>query len=194
MRQNLLLLGTCLTLLLAGCSSPAKDIAETVKNVTNNSDPTSTPEPTGTPAPKETKLALGKKGSIGDWDIRVKKAEIRTKIKNGKYRVFEPDKGEKFVTITATVRNKGKEKSSFLPRVGYKDKMLTATLYYKEKYEYQPLELLSYDKDLVGTQVNPLSNKSGIIVFSVPKKVAKAKGKLLLKIGTSTENVTYSLK
>lgn len=194
MRKNLLLLGTCLTLLLAGCSSPAKDIAETVKNVTNNSDPTSTPEPTGTPAPKETKLALGKKGSIGDWDIRVKKAEIRTKIKNGKYRVFEPDKGEKFVSITATVRNKGKEKSSFLPRVGYKDKMLTATLYYKEKYEYQPLELLSYDKDLVGTQVNPLSNKSGIIVFSVPKKVAKAKGKLLLKIGTSTENVTYSLK
>ena len=85
MRKNLLLLGTCLTLLLAGCSSPAKDIAETVKNVTNNSDPTPTPEPTGTPAPKETKLALGKKGSIGDWDIRVKKAEIRTKIKNGKY-------------------------------------------------------------------------------------------------------------
>lgn len=194
MRKNLLLLGTCLTLLLTGCSSPAKDIAETVKNVTDNASPTATPEPTGTPAPKEKKLALGKKGSVGDWDIRVKKAEIKTKIKNGQYRVFEPDKGEKFVSITATVRNKGKEKTSFLPRVGYKDKMLTATLYYKEKYKYQPLELLSYDKDLVGAQVNPLSNKSGIIVFSVPKKVAKAKSKLILKIGTSSENVTYSLK
>lgn len=191
MKKKFLLFGTCLTLLLTGCSS---EIADTVKNVTNQATPTSTPEPTSTPAPKETKLKVGKKGSVGDWAIRVKKAETKTKIKNGQYRVFEPDKGDKFVCITAVVRNNGKEKDTFLPRVGYKDKMLTATLYYKDKYEYQPLELLSYDKDLVGTQINPLTNKSGIIVFSVPKKVAKAKGKLTLKIGTSTENITYTLK
>lgn len=194
MKKKLILLGTCFTLLLTGCSSPAKNIAETVKNVTNNATPTPVPTPTGTPAPKETKLSIGKKGSIGDWNIRVKKADIKTKIKNGQYRVFEPDKGEKFVSITATVHNGGKEKSSFLPRVGYKDKMLTATLYYKGKYKYQPLELLSYDKDLVGAQINPLTNKTGIIVFSVPKKVAKSKSKLTLKIGTSSENITYSLK
>ena len=194
MKKKFLLLGTCLTLLLTGCSSPAKNIAETVKNVTSNATPTPEPTPTGTPAPKETKLKLGKKGSIGDWEIRAKKAEVKTKIKNGKYRVFEPNKGEKFVCITATARNKGKEKSSFLPRVGYKDKMLTATLYYKGKYESQPLELISYDNDLVGAQINPLTNKTGIIAFSVPKKVAKAKNKLILRIGTSKEYIAYSLK
>lgn len=194
MKKRLLLLGTCFTLFLTSCSSPARNIANTVKNVTNNVQATSTPEPTGTPAPTETNLKLGETGTVGNWKICMKKAEVKSKIKSGKYRIFEPDKGKKFISITTTIQNTGKEKEAFLPRVGYKGKMLIATLYTQDKEEYQPLELLAYDRDLVNEQIKPLTNTTGIIVFHVPKKVAKKKGKLTVNIGTGTENLIYSLK
>lgn len=198
MKKTLLLLGTCFCLVLTGCS--AKSISKTVKNVTENipstskDDATPTPAVSATPAPKAKSLKLGKKGTTGNWKICVKKAEKKTQIKNGAYFVFKPEKGDQFISITATVRNNGKKKDTFLPKVGYKDKMLTATLYYKDKYEYQPMELLSYDKDLIGTSINPLTSKSGIIVFEVPKKVAKSKKNLTLKIGTESDYLLYSLK
>lgn len=198
MKKTLLLLGICFCLVLTGCS--AKNISKTVKSVTenipsnSNDDATPTPAVSATPAPKETTLKLGKKGTAGDWKICVKKAEKKAKIKNGAYRVFKPEKGDQFICLTITARNNGEKKETFLPRIGYKDKMLTATLYYKDKYEYQPLELLGYDKDLVGDTINPLTSKSGIIVFEVPKKVAKAKKSLTLKIGTESDYLIYSLK
>lgn len=198
MKKTLLLFGTCFCLVLTGCST--KNISKTMKTVTENipssskDDATPTPAVSATPAPKETVLKLGKKGTTGDWKICVKKAEKKAQIKNGTYRVFKPDKGDQFICITATVRNNGKKKDTFLPKVGYKDKMLTATLYYKNKYEYQPLELFSYDKDLVASSVNPLTSKSGIIAFEVPKKVAKAKKNLTLRIGTESDYLVYTLK
>lgn len=197
MKKTLLLLGACLCLTITGCS--AKNLSKTVKNVAENipsssDDATPTPAVSATPAPKAKSLKLGQKGTTGDWKISVKKAEKKAQIKNGAYRVFKPQKGDQFICITATVRNNGKKKETFLPKIGYKGKMLTATLYFKDKYEYQPLELFSYDKDLVSTSVNPLSSKSGIIAFEVPKKVAKSKKTLTLKIGTESDYLLYSLK
>ena len=196
MKKSLLLFGTCFCLLLTSCS-PVNELTKTVEEAANTlQEAVITPEPTVAPtlAPKETKLKLGKKGKTDNWTICVKKAQIKSKIKNGTYRVFKTEKGDRFVVLTATIRNNGKKKATFLPRVGYEDEMLTATLYYKGEYEYQPLELLSYDKDLVESEVKPLSSSTGIIVFEVPKKVAKAKGKLTVKIGTKQESLVYSLK
>lgn len=193
MKKKLLLLGTCFSLLLTGCTSPKK-LVNTVQDAAVSLKATATPAPTATPGPKETKLTLGKKGKVGDWKICVKKAGTKKQIKNGAYRIFKPKKKNSFVIITATVRNNGKKDATFLPRLGYKNKMLLATLYYKGKNEYQPSELLSYDKDLVNLSINSNASKSGIIVFDVPKKVAKAKGSLTLRIGTGSEALLYSLK
>lgn len=197
MKKSLLVFGTCFCLLLTSCS-PVNKLSKTVEEAANTLQEavSTTPAPTvaPTPAPVETKLKLKKKGKVENWTICVKKAEIKSKIKNGTYRLFKPEKGDRFVVLTATVRNTGKKKDTFLPRVGYANEMLTATLYYKGEYEYQPLELLSYDKDLVQSEIKPLSGSTGIIVFEVPKKVAKAKGKLTVKIGTEQESLIYSLK
>lgn len=195
MKKKLLLFTICTALLFTGCA--AGKLAKTVQDVTDSATtPKETPEPTPvpTPAPKVKKLALGKKGTVGDWKICVKKADVKTQIKNGSYRYFEPGKGSKFVQLTMTVKNNGKKEAEFLPRVGYEDKMITATLCYKEDYEYKPTELLSYDKDLTTQKIKPLAAKNGIIVFEVPKKVAKEKKKLSVKIGTTMDYLVYQLK
>ncbi len=194
MKKKLVVLTTCFTLLLTACSSsPAQQIADTVKESAKSSLPTDAPEPTATPEPEAPTLALGKKATVNDWKITVKKAEKKTKIKNGEYRVFEAKKDNAYVVITATARNNGKKEDTFLPRVGYEDKAVTATLYYKD-YEYNPSDLLGYDKDLVAEKIKPLTSKSGIIVFEVPKKVANAKKDVTLKIGTKSNHVIYTLK
>ena len=195
MKRKLVLFTICTALLFTGCS--AGKLAKTVKDVTDSATSSKeTPEPTpaGTPEPKVTKLALGKKGTIGDWKVCVKKADIKTQIKNGSYRYFEPSKGNKFVLLTMTVKNNGKKEEEFLPRVGYEDTLIMATLCYKDDYEYKPTELLSYDKDLTTKKITPLTTKKGVIAFEVPKNVAKAKKKLTVKIGTTKDYLVYQLK
>lgn len=193
MKKKLLLLTLCTTLLFTGCAGG--NLAKTVKKVTD-SVATQTPEPTPepTPAPKVKKLALGKKGTVGDWKICVKKAVVKTQIKNGSYYYFKPSKGNKFVHLTMSVKNNGKKEAEFLPRIGYENEMITATLCYKDDYEYKPTELLSYDKDLTTKKIKPLASESGILVFEVPKKVAREKKKMVVKIGTTMDYLEYTLK
>lgn len=194
--RKLVALLSCAAILMTGCSSDQltetlNQAADTVASVTES---TPEPTPTPTPAPVATELELGKKGNIGDWKVCVKKAETKKKIKNGQYRYFEAGKGNKFVIVSMSVSNNGKESGEFLPRVGYEDTMIAATLYYEDEYEYKPTQLLSYDKDLAAKDIQPLSTEKGVIAFEVPNKVAKNKKNLKLKIGTSTDYLVYSLK
>lgn len=189
----------CTMFFITGCSS--SKISDTVNKTINkvseqiSSEPvqTASPKPTSTPGPKETEVTLGKKGKVGDWKIGANKASVKKKIINGKYHYFEAKKGNTFVIVSLSVRNNGKKAETFLPRVGYENTMIQAILYYKDEYEYLPSELISYDKDLCGTSVQPLNTEKGIIAFEVPKKVAKSKKKLKLKIGTKNEYLLFSL-
>lgn len=199
MKKRLVLFTTCAALLLSGCSASkvartVKDAAKTASNLSESMQSSPSPTPESTPAPKESKRKLGKKGTVGDWKICVKKVASTKKIKNGEYRYYSPKKGNSYVYFTFSVRNTGKTAQQFLPRVGYENTMLSAFLYYKGEYEYKPTELLSYDKDLIGDTIQPLTTENGIIAFEVPKKVAKNKKQLTLKIGTKTEYLIYSAK
>lgn len=192
MKKTALATFACAALLITGCS--ANQVKDAVNTVTNSTtEATATPAPTNTPAPKETTVALGKKAKIGDWNVCVKKVSVTQKIQNGKYRYFKPSKGNSYVLFSLSARNNGKKNETFLPSVGLANKMNSAILYYKDEYEYKPTQLLSYDKDLLTKKIQPLTTKSGVIAFEVPKKVAKAKKQLKLKIGTKSENVTYPL-
>lgn len=192
MKKNTLLLFTCTMLLLTGCSSGIADTANKTSDPVQK--PTSVPAPTATQAPEEKILNLGKKGTFGDWKICVKKAEVKKKIKDGNYRQYEPGKSKSFIIVSLSVRNNAKKTAEFLPRFGYADKLVSATLLYQDEYEYSPTELLSYDKDLVTEKIQPLTTENGIIAFEVPKKVSKSKKKLKLRIGTKNDSITYSLK
>jgi len=202
MKKTFIVLTTCAALLFTGCSMPqelketVQQASEAVNEIANEAAKYAeeTEEKTTDSAPNVKKLTLGKKGTVSDWKITVKKAEVKKKIQNGQYRYFKPSKGNKFLVLTMSVYNKGKKESEFLPRVGYEDTMVQATLLYKEKYEYKPTEMLSYDKDLVTKEVQPLSTEKGVVVFEIPKKVAKGKKKLTLRIGTTKDYIVYKLK
>ena len=125
--------------------------------------------------------------------VTAKSVGIQSKIRNGKFYVFKPEKGSKFVYVKITVRNNGKKQDTFLPRIGMSDTANMARLYYKD-YEYKPTDLLSYKQDLLDTKIDPLKSKTGIIVFELPKKIANKTNKMTLKIGTDNETIVYSLK
>lgn len=195
MKKKLFLLGICATLFITGCSL-SDSVTNTIKNVAGTtSQPANDQKPSPTPTTKETNLALGKKGTVGDWTIQVKKFTVKRKIKASKYRYYDAGKGNYYIYFQVSARNNGKKAAQFLPRIGYENKVISATLYYKKDYEYQPTELLGYDKDLTTESIGALTTKSGIVAFKIPKKVAKAKkSELSLKIGTKNEHIVYSLK
>lgn len=205
MKKKIILLGTCIALLCTGCGTSLDELTNNV--VSNIEDAADDATETQSPSPEEEDgtdgeeeggsseeelLSLGDKATVGNWKFTVKGISVKGKIPNGDYYAFEPDKGEKFVCISVSVKNNGKEEATFLPRIAYNDDVI-AQLYYDD-YEYKATELVSYDKDLCGESIKPLTSKKGLIAFAVPAKVAKKKGKLTLKIGTTDESVTYSLK
>lgn len=205
MKKMILLFTTCTALALTGCGmdsqteTPASTTTSSSSSNSSSDSATSQTEPTATPAestpePEETTLALGKKATIGDWKINAKSVSVKKQIQNGSYRYFQPSKGNTFIVVSLSARNEGKKEDEFLPRVGYKDTMSSATLYYEDEYEYSPTELLSYDKDMATVKIKPLSTKKGILVFDVPKKAAKDLKKLKLKFSAQGESAIYKLK
>lgn len=194
MRKKALLLITCAAFIcVTGCSS--NNLTETLSNVAESTPAsTATPAPTETPVPEAPTLVLGKKGTVGNWEINAKKVSVKQKINNGKYTYFKPSKGNSFVEITMSVKNKGTKAESFLPRVGMQDKAIIATLYYQDEYEYSATELMGYDKDLTTESIQPLTKENGILVFEVPKKASKSKKELKLTFKVGDESISYALK
>ncbi len=197
MKKKSLLLLTCTAVLLAGCSGnrvsdTVDKISDSISKEQGTPAPTATAAPTSTPGPKETSLAPGKKGTVGDWKISVKKVSVKTKIKNGKYSQFEPHKGKSFVVVSASAKNNGEKAQQLLPRMGLENQMISATLIHQDKDEYAPTELIAYDKDLAAETIKPGSTKNGIIAFEVPKKAAKQLKKMKLRIGTKMDYLVYT--
>jgi Telomeric repeat-binding factor 2. len=199
MKKKILAITLCTALsaaTLTGCGGSAvKKLADTAKEISEQSDATSTPNgPTATPAPKETALAMKKTGKVGDWKFTVKKLSTKKTIKTSKYMEAKASDGNLLVLATLSVTNDGKKEATFLPRVGREDTMMTAKLIYKDNYEYQPSSITGYDKDMAAKSINPLSKKSGIIAFDVPKKVAKDLKSCRIRIGTKSEAIVFSAK
>ncbi len=199
MKKKLLAITLCTALsvgTLTGCGGSAvKKLADTAKEISEQSDATSTPNaPTATPAPKETTLAMNKAGKVGDWTFTVKKLATKKTIKTSKYMEAKASDGNLLVLATVSVTNNGKKEATFLPRVGMENTMITAKLIYKDNFEYQPSSITGYDKDIAAKSIDPLSKKSGIVAFDVPKKVAKDLKSCKIRIGTKDEAVIYTAK
>lgn len=200
MKKRILSLALCTALSLSaltGCSSSSvRRLTDTAKKIADEAaTATATPAgPTATPAPKETSLARKKAGTVGDWKFTVLKVAVKKELRTSKYFKAVPDKGNLLVIATVSATNNGKEKATFLPRVGRADTMITAKLIYKDGYEYQPSSLTGYDKDLTSKSIEPLSKKKGAVAFNVPKKVAKDLKSCKIRIGTQGEAVVYPAK
>lgn len=195
MKKKTLLFAICATFVLTtGCSS-SNQLTETLSPAAEStSASTEAPAPTETPVPEQPVLSVGKKGSVGDWKVNVKKVSVKQKIQNGTYQYFKPGKGNSFLVISMSVENKGTKAAKFLPRFGMKDETTVATLYYQNEYEYSATELIGYNKDLTTKSIQPLTKENGILVFEVPKKTVKSKKDLTLNFSMGEESITYSLK
>ena len=184
---------------LSGCSaSTARRAAKLIDTVSdqvaeNNTTVTEAPTATPEPTPATTQLKLGDKAQVGDWTFKVKNVSTKKVFKISDYTGYKPADGNIFVCLSMSVENKGGEESKFLPMVGLENTMITAILYYQDQYEYKPSDLTSYDKCLTNEYIKPLNKKSGVVVFEVPKKVAKNLKQATVKIGTVNENVVYPL-
>ena len=198
MKKRTIALLTALTttaMLLSGCSLSSALRAADVINVEQSKENTATETPTATPepTPTTTQLKLGEQAQVGDWTFKAKKVSTKKMFKINDYSGYKPTDGNTFVCLSMSVENKGSEEQKFLPMMGLENKMVTATLIYQDQYEYKPTELSGYDKCLTDENIKPLSKKSGLVVFDVPKEVAKNLKEATVKIGTVNENVVYPM-
>lgn len=193
MKKGIVTLVICVIVLIAGCSAMEK-----VNNISNSTSSTPTPAaketPTPTPGPVETKLSLKEKGTIGDWDVTVKKVAVKKKIANGKYRYFQAKKGMTYVVFDITVKNNGKKAEAFVPFVGLENQIVQSKVLDEKQNEYKPMQLLAYDKDIVSKTIQPASKKSGVLAFEIPKKAGKKKKKLVLSFEKKDEKLVYSMQ
>ncbi|MDE6567837.1 MAG: DUF4352 domain-containing protein [Lachnospiraceae bacterium] len=201
MKKRIIALLTALTttaMVLSGCSASnarrAAKIINAVSDQVSENSATETPTATPEPTPTTTQLKLGEKAQVGDWTFKVKKVSTKKMFKISDYSGYKPSDGNTFVCLSMSVENKGSEEEKFLPMMGLENKMVTATLIYKDEYEYKPTDLSGYKKCLTNEFIKPLSKKSGLVVFDVPKKVAKNLKEATVKIGTVNENVVYPMK
>lgn len=179
---------------LSGCTTN-----ETGKNQETNDNvkqvSTNAPKSQPTTEPKPTILGKGDKAKLGDFKIKLKSVKIKSSIPNGKFYTFKPDKGNKFVVISLSVENTGKKANTFLPTVGFANKSIVAKIIYDGDYEFNSTKLLSYSKDFHNKSLNPLESKTGIIAFSLSKKVTTSgKKSLMLQLSLGDEKINYNLK
>lgn len=204
MKKQALLLLTCTVLAMTGCASTAPTDSNTSTSGSSaaSAAPAATAaadtaaESTAAPeaAPEAAELKLGKKTTLGNWNICAKKISSPKQIKNGSYRYFQPSKGNAFIVVDMSIRNNGEEAAEFLPRVGMKDTTVLAKLINTDGEEYSPTQLFSYDKDVTTKKIDASKSKNGILVFDIPKKAAKNKKDLKLTFTLDETTISYSLK
>ena len=69
-----------------------------------------------------------------------------------------------------------------------------AKVLYSDGYEFTASNLLGYTNDLHDSSINPLSSKTGEIVYEIPSQVADSEEALLLQFSSGNESVTFNLR
>lgn len=198
MKKNLFVPVLCaVALSTTACGSNASsEKAETTTTEATTAAETTTAEETTT-APETEAAAqtvpIGQAAKIGEWTVTVSNMQILDSIPDN-YGSFSPDEGNKYLLVTMTASNEGKQADSFLPSYPMDDDDTTAKILYGDGYEFIHTNLLGYSKSMLSTTVNPLSSKDGDIAFEIPDSVASATDPITLEISNGKEKVNFSLR
>lgn len=192
MKKTKLLATVMLTsVILAGCgnSSTETTVAETTATETEVTTVAETEAPTeevieNTP--------MGTTASLANWDITVSSMQMMDIIPDG-YGQYEAESGNKYMLVTLTAANNGKEADTFLPSFSTSDEVRVKVLY-GDGYEFQQTNLLGYSKSMVDSHINPLSSKEGDIAFELPTSVTDSTEPLVLSISCGNEKVNFLLR
>lgn len=153
---------------LSGCETDT-----TAKSTTKN-DTADSSKADGASTASETSedsqaFKIGDMLQTDKWEITVKSITSTNEIRVD-YGAYHPDEGEKNVLVELSAKNISKNSETFLPAfVSSKD--IKATLTYQD-YNFTGTKLSGYKKDLLGTSINPLSEKTGKIAFALASDVA----------------------
>lgn len=211
MKQKLLttLLLCTLTISITACGSTKKASEPATPNepsVTESNaaeDPTTAEESASieeTTTTEETSAAgegapyaLGNSADLKDWSINVTDVKIVDSIA-GSLGSFSPkEEGNTYVQVFVTVENSGKTADSFLPSFCIGDDV-NAKVLYSDGYEFTASNLLGYTNDLHDSTINPLSSKTGEIVYEIPSEVVNSEEPLLLQFSSGNDTVAFNLR
>lgn len=163
---------------------------EAVVETTTETTAADTPEPeTETSAEV---VAMGQTSPLKNWNITVTNMQMLESIDDG-YGSFKPDDGNKYLLVTATAENTGKEADTFLPSFGMADDV-SAKVLYGDGYEFSLTQLLGYSKDLINSTINPLSSKEGDIAFELPNSVADSTEPLIIEFTAGNDKINFTLR
>lgn len=137
-------------------------------------------------------IPMGQTATIDCWDITVSQMQILDAVSNG-YGQFEPDEGNKYLLISLSAANNGKESAKFLPSFSMSDD-ITAKLIYGDGYEFDQTNLIGYDRSMLDCVVNPLSSAEGDIAFEIPNTVAESTDKMILEFSCGNDKLDFVIR
>ena len=137
-------------------------------------------------------IPMGQMATISCWDITVSQMQILDAVSNG-YGQFEPDEGNKYLLISLSAANNGKESAKFLPSFSMSDD-ITAKLIYGDGYEFDQTNLIGYDRSMLDCVINPLSSAEGDIAFEIPNTVAESTDKMILEFSCGNDKLDFVLR
>lgn len=137
-------------------------------------------------------VSLGQAATLNNWNITVTNMQMLESVDNG-YGSFAPDEGNKYLLVTASAENTGKEADTFLPSFGLIDDV-SAKVLYGDGYEFSLTNLLGYSRNLIDSTINPLSSKEGDIAFELPNSVADSSEPLLIEFSAGSDKIVFSLR
>lgn len=142
---------------------------------------------------EETISNIGDNVVLKDWEISVTDVQIIESI-SADYISFSPkESGNKYAQVFVTVNNKGKQSDTFLPSYAMGDDV-HAKILYGDGYEFTSTVLLGYNNDLHNSGINPLSSKTGEIIFEIPETVASAEDELVIQFVSGNDTVKFKLR
>ena len=144
-------------LTLSGCFVPVirsnknnEQTSSTNKTVSMEESQSESPEETGTPEQKV--IGFGETIIFNEWEVTIDLAEVKESIPISKYTEYNPDEGNVYIAVSATIKNIDTNSATFLPTYSFGND-IRAKLVYGD-YEFSSSVLLSYSDDLHSTHLN----------------------------------------
>lgn len=180
---------------LSACGGSATQEAEATTQAvetTESATEASTEAETTAAETTASEIPMGQTATIDCWDITVSQMQILDAVSNG-YGQFEPDEGNKYLLISLSAANNGKESASFLPSFSMTDD-IRAKLIYGDGYEFDQTNLIGYDRSMLDCVVNPLSSAEGDIAFEIPNTVAESTDKMILEFSCGNDKLDFVIR
>lgn len=180
---------------LSACGGSATQEAEATTQAvetTESATEASTEAETTAAETTASEIPMGQTATIDCWDITVSQMQILDAVSNG-YGQFEPGEGNKYLLISLSAANNGKESASFLPSFSMTDD-IRAKLIYGDGYEFDQTNLIGYDRSMLDCVINPLSSAEGDIAFEIPNTVAESTDKMILEFSCGNDKLDFVIR